>query len=215
MGKTTQRARLITALGHLRSQGDPLSVLATREPGGAPGAEAIRALLVAGDTGRWDARTEALLHAAARRDHLVRTVWPALAAGTWVVSDRFADSTRVYQGAGMGVSPDDLERLIAFVCQEFQPDLTVILDLPAARGLERAARRQARDGTRPGTEDRYERLDAAFHERVRAGFLALAAQTGPDVPRRVVIDADADEDTVHRRVLAAVRDACPELEEAA
>lgn len=196
-GKTTQRARLVAAL---RQRG--LEVVETREPGGAPGAEAVRRLLVEGTPDRWDARTEALLHAAARRDHLVRTVWPALERGAWVVSDRFADSTRAYQGAGHGLPLADLEALHAFVCGGFQPDLTLILDLPVAEGLARAR-------GRAGAEQRYEQFDRDFHERVRQGFLDLAREAGG---RCRVIDARADVESVHHRLLALVLAAFPDAD---
>src|SRR6185437_8020211 len=156
--------------------------IATREPGGSPGAEEIRRLLVGGAPGRWDAETEALLVTAARRDHLVRTVWPALAAGTWVVSDRFADSTTAYQGYAGGVARPALAQLYRLVAGDFRPDLTIILDVPAAVGLERARRRGA------GGEDRFERMGLAFHEKLRAGFLAVARK---DRERCVVIDSTA------------------------
>ena len=167
----------------------------TREPGGSPGAEDIRRLLVAGETGRWDAMTEVLLHFAARRDHLVTTAWPALERGEWVVSDRFADSTVAYQGYAHGLDRETIAQLYALVVGEFAPDLTIILDAPVDLGLARAGAR--------GGDDRYERMDIAFHERLRAGFLEIA-RGEPD--RCVVIDASAAPDAVHRAVLAAVVD---------
>lgn len=163
-GKTTQIALLAT---YLRGQG--FEVVTTREPGGAPGAEIIRRLLVDGEPGRWDGMTEALLHLAARREHLVRTVWPALAAGRWVLSDRFADSTLAYQGWGHGLDAGALKALHRAAIGDFTPDLTLILDLPVEQGLARAR-------ARGGQEDRYERMDLSFHQRLRQGFLAIAAQ---------------------------------------
>src|SRR5689334_5859845 len=123
----------------------------------------VRKLLVEGPADRWDGQTEALLHFAARRDHLRMTVWPALAKGHWVVSDRFADSTRAYQGYGHGIDLAMLERLYDIVAGQFRPDLTVILDLPVELGLARTAQRR-------GAETRYESLPREFHERVRKGF---------------------------------------------
>ncbi len=190
-GKSTQVRRLAEAL---RQKG--LEVVATREPGGAPGAEEIRQLLVDGAVGRWDAMTETLLHFAARRDHLVRTVWPSLAAGRWVVSDRFADSTVAYQGYGHGLGRDTVARLYDVVVGTFRPDLTLVLDLPVEEGLRRAAARQ-------GGEDRYERMDRDFHERLRQGFLDIARR---DSDRCVVIDAGGDVEAVHARIMAAVCD---------
>lgn len=188
-GKSTQVARLVAAL-----DGAGIATVRTREPGGSPGADAIRALLVTGETDRWDATSELLLHAAARRDHLVRTVWPALEAGRWVVSDRFADSTMAYQGSGHGLSRVAVATVHGLVAGEFAPDLTLILDLPVAQGLARAA-------TRQGAETRYERMDVAFHERLRAGFLDIARR---EPGRCVVIDATAPVDAVAAEVAAAV-----------
>ncbi len=169
-------------------------MLATREPGGSPGAERIRALLVEGEVARWDATTEALLHFAARRDHLVKTIRPAIAAGRWVVCDRFYDSTLAYQGDGHGVARPLLETLLAAVVEGDRPDLTLILDLPVEEGLARAARRS-------GHEDRYERMDVEFHKRLRDGFHAIAAA---EPARCVLIDAAAAIDEVHRRIVEIV-----------
>jgi dTMP kinase len=188
-GKSTQVDLLLAALGHA---GIPAT--RTREPGGSEGAEAIRRLLLDGATERWDAVGEALLLYAARRDHVVRLIAPALDRSLWVLCDRFADSTLAYQGYGRGLPLADLLALHRFVLGDFAPDLTLILDLPVAEGLARAARR-------PGDADRFERLDVAFHERLRQGFRQIAA----DNPERcVLIDAAGDRDTVHRAVLAAV-----------
>ena len=171
-----------------------IAVERTREPGGSPGAEAIRELLLEGADERWDAVAEALLLYAARRDHVVRLIAPALARGRWVVCDRFADSTLAYQGYGRGVPLAELAALHRLALDDFAPDLTLILDLPVAEGLARAARRS-------GDPDRFERLDAAFHERLRQGFREIAARH-PE--RCAVIDAAADPDSVHRAVLTAV-----------
>lgn len=176
-GKSTQIARLkdwLEARGRV--------TVTTREPGGSPGAEMVRKLLVEGAADRWDGLTEALLHFAARRDHLRVTVWPALQRGHWVISDRFADSTRAYQGYGHGLDLDSLERLYDIAIGQFRPDLTVILDLPVELGLARAAARR-------GMETRYESLPVAFHERVRAGFREIARRE-PD--RCTVVDASRD-----------------------
>jgi dTMP kinase len=194
-GKSTQ-VRLLTAV--LAGQGR--DVLATREPGGATGAEEIRRLLVSGDPGRWDGVTEALLHFAARRDHLARTVWPALDAGRWVVSDRFADSTMAYQGYGHSLGRETIERLYAVAVGNFAPDLTLILDIPPEAGVQRAHAR--RDG-----EDRYERMDLSFHQRLRAGFLEIAAL---EPQRCVIIDASCSVDEVHAAILKAVADRLPD-----
>lgn len=182
-GKSTQVDRLCAQLA---AKG--IIVRATREPGGSPGADQIRALLVEGAVDRWDAITELLLHYAARRDHLVRTVLPALDAGEWVVSDRFADSTLAYQGYGHAIGPEVVEAIHRIVVDR-QPDLTIVLDLPVDAG---AARAHARGGA-GAAEDRYERMDAAFHERVRAGFLAIAKA---DQDRCAVVDATPDAQAV-------------------
>ena len=189
-GKSTQIARLkdkLERLGH--------AVVATREPGGAPGAEMVRKLLVEGPAERWDGTTEALLHFAARRDHLRSTVWPALKRGAWVISDRFADSTVAYQGYGYGVDRLMLDKLYGSAVGDFRPDLTLILDLPVEIGLGRAAARR-------GSETRYESLAVDFHGRVRAGFLEIATA---DPGRCVVIDATRDIEAVAAAIAAAVR----------
>jgi dTMP kinase len=181
-------------VGLLQHNGIP--ALRTREPGGSAGAEAIRELLLGGADERWDAMTEVLLLNAARRDHVVRLIQPALARGLWVVCDRFVDSTIAYQGYGRGVALASLREAHHLAVGDFMPDLTVILDLPVADGLARAASRGA-DG------DRFERLDRAFHERLRAGFRAIAAA---DPRRCALIDAQGDVASVRRAVVAAVRE---------
>jgi dTMP kinase len=194
-GKSTQVRLLVAALA-----GQGRDVLATREPGGATGAEEIRRLLVSGDPGRWDGLTEALLHFAARRDHLARTVWPALDAGRWVVSDRFADSTMAYQGYGHSLGREPIERLYDVAIGDFAPDLTLILDIAPEAGVTRAHAR--RDG-----EDRYERMDLSFHQRLRAGFLEIAAR---EPQRCVIIDASCSVDEVYAAILKAVADRLPD-----
>ena len=188
-GKSTQIARLKE---FLEKRGR--AVVTTREPGGAPGAEMVRKLLVEGPVERWDGVTEALLHFAARREHLRSTVWPALKRGEWVVSDRFADSTMAYQGYGHGIDRALLDKLYGIAVGDFRPDLTLILDLPVEAGLARASARR-------GNETRYESLPLDFHERVRRGFLDIAA-TEPD--RCAVIDATSDVDAVASAIGNAV-----------
>jgi dTMP kinase len=190
-GKSTQIARLKAWL-----EGRGHRVTATREPGGSPGAEMIRKLLVEGPVERWDGTTEALLHFAARREHLRSTVWPALKRGEWVVSDRFADSTLAYQGYGHGIERKIFEQLYEVAAGAFRPDLTIILDLPIEIGLKRAAERR-------GTETRYESLPRDFHTRVRSGFLEIAAR---EPKRCIVIDATGTVDAIAQAIADAVSD---------
>lgn len=185
-GKSTQVQRLAEAL---RARGQV--VVTTREPGGSPGAEAIRGLLVSGDTARWSPVTEALLINAARADHLDRTIRPALANAQWVICDRFADSTMAYQGYGMGLDRAWLEQLRQRVVGDTEPGLTLVFDLPVDVGLGRAVASQ-----------RYEKMARAFHETLRAAFQEIAKSA--DGRKRVVIDAGKSVDEVARQVLDAV-----------
>lgn len=185
-GKSTQARLLADAL---RARGVP--VLATREPGGAPGAEIVRNLLLSGDVD-WSLPAEILLHFAARAEHVAKTIRPALAAGTWVVCDRFYDSTMVYQGAALGGDRTAIAVLAGLV--GLVPDLTLVLDVKVPTAV---ARMRAR-GT---AADRYERLGEAFFARVRAGFAEIAAT---DPVRCATIDAEADAPTVAARIWSAV-----------
>ena len=163
-GKSTH-ARLLA--DRLRDTGK--TVVLTREPGGTPGAEAVRELLVNGDTDRWSPWAEACLVNAARADHVERIIRPALARGDWVICDRFVDSTRAYQGAGKGLADADLCALHEKVTGDLWPDLTVVLHLGPAQGLARA-------GARGTTEARFEGHDAGFHARVSAFFAGLSVR---------------------------------------
>lgn len=192
-GKTTQIKRLA---GHLRLLG--LDVVTTREPGGAPGADSIRSLLVSGATDKWDPLSECLLLFAARREHLVKTVWPAMEQGAYVLCDRFADSTMAYQGYGHYVPKSFIQRLYEVVVGDFAPDLTLILDMDVRVGLRRANTRNADTASR---EDRFERMDLAFHERLRAGFLEIA-QNAPE--RCAVIDADNTPEAIADQIRSVV-----------
>lgn len=180
-GKSTQIKRLAD---HLAASGR--EVLLTREPGGSPGAEAVRTLLLQGSTDRWSATTEVLLVNAARQDHLETVIRPALARGAWVLCDRFMDSTCVYQSAAGNADPAFLEVLNGFVIQETQPDVTFLLDVPVDIGLARAG---VRDGE---NQARFERMGQAFHTAIRQGFLDLASQTD----RIVIIDATQEAEAV-------------------
>lgn len=188
-GKSTQARLLAEAL-----QRRGIDVLLTREPGGTPEAEAIRSLLLGSHGGSWLPRTETLLHFAARCQHLDQAIRPALAAGRWVITDRFADSTLVYQGCGQGVDPQWIVALSALVVGDEGPDLTIVLDLDPATATARLA-------GRGGSLDRYERMGEAFHRRVRDGFLAIA-RAAPDRCR--IIDAKAPPEVVHAAVVVAV-----------
>ncbi|MBM3276440.1 MAG: dTMP kinase [Candidatus Sericytochromatia bacterium] len=187
-GKTTQQRLLVEAI---RLTGR--EAVATREPGGAPAAEAIRALLVTGAADRWHPLTETLLHVAARHEHVVRTIRPALERGAIVVCDRFFDSTMAYQGYGQGVARETIEAIHATVLGTLSPDLTVILDIPVEVGLARAAHRG--DG-----RTRYEAMTPDFHQRLRDGFLDIARR---EPGRCVVVDATRPPEFVHRDVRKA------------
>ena len=187
-GKSTQARLLAEAL---RTRGH--DVVLTREPGGSPGAEEIRRLVLEGDPDRWSAETEILLFTAARRDHLERTITPALAAGKLVISDRFADSTRMYQGLSRGDLRAQVDQLHALMIGR-EPDLTILIDMDPETGLSRAKGRQ-------GHEERFEDFGPDLQRRMRAGFLALAAE----FPQRFrVIDGNRPLDTVAADVLACV-----------
>ena len=188
-GKSTQARLLADAL-----RGAGHDVVLTREPGGSPGAEEIRRLVLEGDPDRWSAQTEILLFTAARRDHLERLTAPSRAAGRVVICDRFADSTRMYQGLSRGdlrALVDELHRLMI----GREPDLTVLIDIDPAVGLARAKGRQ-------GTEERFEDMGLGLQQKMRAGFLALAEEFAP---RFRVIDGARPPGTVARDVLATVR----------
>ncbi len=193
-GKTTQLRRLAE---RLRAQGR--IVTTTREPGGTPSAEAMRDLLVRGDTDSLSATAEALLNYAARDDHLRRLIRPALERGEMVLCDRFMDSTRAYQ-AYAGDCPvalvDVLEREVV---GETRPDLTLIFDLPVEEGLRRAG---IRNGARHEAEDRFERKGEAFHRRLREAYLRIAREN-PE--RCVVVDASGDMDAVEREIFDILR----------
>ena len=188
-GKSTQVRRLAARL-----EAEGLEVVTTREPGGSPGAESIRDIVLRGAADRWSPVTETLLMYAARRDHIERVIGPALARGAWVVCDRFADSTRAYQGAAGGTAPGLIAALETHVLEDVRPDLTLVFDLPPELGLERAH-------ARAGAEMRFESKGLAFHQRLRDGFRAIAAAE-PD--RCALVDATGDIDAVQAAVWKAV-----------
>ncbi|PXW67667.1 thymidylate kinase [Loktanella sp. PT4BL] len=185
-GKSTQSRRFAD---HLRAKGE--DVILTREPGGSPGAEEIRALLLTGDTDRWSPETEILLFTAARRDHLEKTIQPALADGKTVISDRFADSTRVYQGATRGDLRGIVDSLHSLMIGR-EPDLTFIIDMDPETALQRGLARKS-------GEDRFEDFGLGFQETLRHGFLALA-HANPD--RCVLIDGNRTADQIASEIAA-------------
>ena len=180
-GKSTQAKRLAAKLGERG-----ISTVVTREPGGSPGAEQIRDLFVHGEPGRWSALTETLLVFAARVDHVEKTIRPALTSGKWVICDRFTDSTYAYQGAARGTDREIIRRVQSAAIGDFKPALTLVLDLPFAVGLERAK-------GRPGSENRFEKFDTEFHEKLRQAFIDIARRNGD---RCVLLDAAGSEDDV-------------------
>lgn len=190
-GKSTQVRRLaerLTAGGR--------EVVTTREPGGSPGAESIRDIVLKGAADRWSPVTEALLMYAARRDHIERVILPALARGAWVICDRFADSTRAYQGGAGGVDRGLIDALEDHVLDGARPNLTLVFDLPPEVGLERAH-------ARAGAEMRFESKGMAFHTRLREAFRAIVAA---EPQRCVLIDAGGDIEAVAAAIWDAVSD---------
>ncbi|MEN3971493.1 dTMP kinase [Sphingomicrobium sp. XHP0235] len=195
VGKSTQLAALANAL-----EARGLEVVVTREPGGSEGAEAIRALLLGGDEGRWSPRAEALLFAAARADHIEKTVQPALAEGRWVLSDRYLDSSLAYQGEAGGLGREAIRALHRFGSENFLPDRTLVLTLDAS---EAATRAETRDG---GRADRIGGRGSDYHAAVARGFAAQAAAE----PERVrLVDAGGDASTVTARLVDALADLLP------
>ena len=190
-GKSTQAAMLA-----LRLESLGLRVRLTREPGGSPGAEIIRHVLLSGAAKPLGPEAEAMLFAAARDDHIRCTILPALEAGHWVICDRFADSTRVYQGALGDIDQRLIKALERVSLGDLYPDLTLVLDVPVALGLKRAARRRG-----SANPDRFEAETIDFHDKLRQAYLALAAAE-PD--RCVIIDASAPKEKVARQVWKAV-----------
>ena len=186
VGKSTQVKILAEKLTE-----NGIDVVLTREPGGSPGAEEIRALLVRGSTDKFAPMTEALLHNAARAEHLEKTVKPALKSGKWVISDRYADSTLAYQGYGQGVDMNTLLDLHKVSTDDFWPDLTIILD---GNELDRA---NAREQENTDKEDRYERMGGDFHKQLQQSFRDIADKS-PD--RCIIVSADGTIDEVAERV---------------
>ena len=195
VGKSTQLAALAKAL-----EGRGLDVLVTREPGGSPGAEAIRKLLLEGEDGRWNPRAEALLFAAARSDHVSKTIRPALEQGKWVLSDRFVDSSLAYQGEAGGLGIDRVRDLHRFGSNDFLPDRTLVLRLDGGEGALRARHRDGEEGDRIGSRP------PSYHAAVDKGFRTMAEQE-PDRVR--LIDASGTAESVTARLLHALSDLLP------
>ena len=203
VGKSTQVERLAR---HLRARG--IQCLVTREPGGSPFAERTRELLLDASAGPRDPLAEALMCYAARADHLATSIRPALAAGRWVLCDRFSDSTRAYQGAASGVNRELLSRLERMVVASTRPDLTLILDLDPATGLARAEARRAGAGPEAGpgpgaAKDSFEGRSRAFHERLRKAFLEIARE---DPQRCAVLAADAAPEAIEADIWTHVQE---------
>lgn len=195
VGKSTQLKALAATL-----QARGIDLVITREPGGSVGAEAIRPLLLAGDADRWGPRAEALLFAAARADHVEKTIRPALAAGKWVLCDRYIDSSRAYQSGASGLADSDILALHAIGSEGLLPDRTLVLQLPEA---EAEARTEARDG---GQADRFGARERAFHRRVTEAFRSYAEQE----PQRFrLVDASGEAQLVTRRLVDALADLLP------
>ena len=188
-GKGVQTRKLLQAFVYAGE-----TAILTREPGGSPAAEDIRELLVRGEPEKWDSMTELLLMYAARRSHLRDTVWPALEAGNWVISDRFADSSRAFQGIAGNLGLETVENIHQIVVGDFAPALVLILDIPESLALARARQRGDK-------EDRFEKKGADYHARVRNAFLQIAAS---DTQQYVIVDADQDIDQVNQEIIEII-----------
>lgn len=197
-GKTTQITRLAENLSK-----SGYSVVTTREPGGTPEGEKIRNLLVQREGGEWNAVSEVLLLFAARSMHIEKIIKPALAQGKIVISDRFTDSTLAYQGYGHGFSIEKIKSLSALAIDNFAPDLTFILDIDVKTGLARSSKRLSDADGNDKTEDRFERLDLAFHERLRSGFLEIAKG---ELHRCRVLNADQSPDDLAAQMIVLVNE---------
>lgn len=195
-GKSTQIRRLAESL-----EADGIPTLVTREPGGTPGAEVLRHLVLSGMGKLFGADLESMLFAAARDDHVQRVIAPALAEGVWVLCDRFADSTRVYQGKLGKVDPKLLDALERVTIGDLRPDLTLVLDVPVEVGLQRATARRGAE-----TADRFEAEGVAFHQRLREAYREIVREN-PD--RCVLVDADADAETVAARIREVIKTRLP------
>lgn len=202
MGKSTQVKRLQNRLGHAG-----INAVRTREPGGTPKAEAIRSFILQGRSEEWGAGAEAVLFAAARHDHVMQLIAPNLSGGNWVISDRFSDSTRAYQGLTGGVEPLLIDALEELALEAHSPDLTIILDMDPDTAFERVAQRALEDGI-PSVADRFEKEDLEWHRRLREAFLDIAHR---HAERCVVISAAQEPDAVAEEVWQTVCGRFPEV----
>jgi dTMP kinase len=202
VGKSTQVKRLVASLGR-----HAIAAVRTREPGGTPKAEAIRSFILQGRSESWGVGAEAVLFAAARLDHVTQLIAPSLKAGKWVISDRFHDSTRAYQGLTGGVDDKLIRGLETLALDGHAPDLTLILDMDPERAFERVAQRALDEGN-PGAVDRYEKEDLDWHRRLREAFLEIAEL---NAGRCVVINADQSEDDLEEAIWTTVSGRFPEL----
>ena len=194
-GKSTQALILAEIL-----KKQDVDVVLTREPGGSPGAEIIRNLLVTGSVDRWSTMSEVLLMYAARADHWQNTIKKALDRGAWVLCDRFADSTVAYQGYGRGVSREFLQLLYQHIVGDVEPDVTFIFDLDVNEGIKRATARMEGNVV---VEGRFEAMDIEFHKRSRLGFLEIAKENSS---RCVVLQVDVHPNAIHRQILEILQE---------
>jgi len=187
-----------------------ITAVKTREPGGTPKAEAIRSFILQGRSEDWGASAEAVLFAAARHDHVTQMILPNLDAGKWVLSDRFADSTRAYQGLTGGVDDKTIDALEELALEGHQPDLTILLDMDPEFAFQRVEERAKEDGV-PNVADRFEKESLDWHRRLRDGFLTIAIR---NPGRCVIVSAEENEDKVAEEIWRVMRDRFPELENA-
>jgi dTMP kinase len=203
VGKSTQVRRLLNNLGE-----HGVEAVRTREPGGTPKAEAIRSFILQGRSEAWGAGSEAVLFAAARLDHVNQLIAPNLAKGTWVISDRFCDSTRAYQGLTGGVDDRLIDALENLALDGHTPDLTIVLDMDPEIAFRRVEQRAVEDGLQL-TGDRFEKEELDWHQRLRENFLDIAARNSD---RCVVISAEQDEEKLEAAIWAVVTERFPELQ---
>ncbi|VAW14316.1 Thymidylate kinase [hydrothermal vent metagenome] len=202
VGKSTQVKQLLTRLGHCS-----ISAVCTREPGGTPKAEAIRSFILGGSSQSWGVGAEAVLFAAARLDHVTKLVAPNLESGNWVISDRFHDSTRAYQGLTGGVEPKLIDALEELALNGYEPELTIMMDMDPKTAFERVEQRAIASGI-PVAADRFESEDLDWHQRLRDGFLQIAKNN----PQRCfVVDAAGDELDIAEEIWDVVTKQFPEL----